>query len=88
MDSSGSHSKRLRNGGRNRFGMAHRLGNDIDEETVFVGSTTTLVTICFLLSVGFCTGFFQIINANPQCMGMSTAYEKGVSSWAFGIPDQ
>ena len=90
MDGSGYSSKVSRSGGRHRFGMVDRLGGGdiIDEETVFVGSTTTLVTICFLLSMGFCIGFFQIIHANPQCMEMSTAYNDGVSSWAFGVPEQ
>jgi hypothetical protein len=88
MDGSGYSSKRSRSGGRHRFGIVDRMGGDIDEEIVFVGSTTTLVTICSLLSMGFCIGFFQIIHANPQCLEMSTAYNDGVSSWAFGVPEQ
>jgi len=71
--------------------LRYRLGMDrlenIYEDTVVVGSTTTLVTVCLLLSVGFCIGFFQFINENPQCMEMSTTYNDSVSSWAFGVPE-
>ena len=62
-----------------RFGMS-RL-DDMDENTIVVGSTSSLVGILLLLSLGFCIGFFQFIHANPQCViGMTK------SSIAFGPP--
>ena len=63
-----------------RFGMA-RL-DDMDENTIVVGSNSSIVAICLLLSLGFCIGFFQFIHANPQCIiGMSSS-----DAIAFGPP--
>ena len=66
---------------RHRFGMTST--DDMDEHTFVVGSTSTLMAITLLLSLGFCIGFFQIINANPQCMD---ALSNAEAAWGFRPP--
>jgi len=57
---------KLHQNAQRRHRMTDKDG--LDEHTLVMGSTSTLLAITLLLSLGFCIGIFQFVNANPQCM--------------------